>query len=129
MYVYIFVSKKHNLLKIGRTNSISKRFSELQKLWNFFEVENSFFLKVEASYSSRLEKTLHNLCSDHKLEMNENYSGCDEFFSYDIHDILKLFVENTLPLFKKNIRIEPLQETIDYYNSMKEYNRIVRMCR
>lgn len=129
MYVYIFVSQKHNLLKIGRTNSISKRFSELQKLWNFFEVENSFFLKVEDSYSSKLEKTLHNLCIDYKLEMQENYSGCDEFFSYDIHDTLKLFVENTLPLFKKNIRIEPLQDTIDYYNSMKEYNRIVRMCR
>ncbi|MCT7596087.1 GIY-YIG nuclease family protein [Aliarcobacter butzleri] len=129
MYVYIFVSQKHNLLKIGRTNSISKRFSELQKIWNFFEIENSFFLKVETSYSSKLEKTLHNLCADHKLEMNENYNGCDEFFSYNIHDTLKSFIVNTLPLFKANVKIEPLQETIDYYNSMKEYNRIVRMCR
>ena len=95
-YVYILLLKNKNLLKIGRTNSLSKRVSSLS-LFYTFDKNKSFTLEcLNTQESISLESTLHHTFHHKRTPLGS--PGGTEFFDSsiyeDVYDMVKIISKN-----------------------------------
>ena len=80
-YLYLLVNDKNTEFKIGVTDDITERYLKLSFVWGEFELPESYVFMGTRDEVERLEKTLHFMLENWRIEKVEKLDGRREWFS------------------------------------------------
>lgn len=80
--LYLLIYPARNMIKIGKANDVHNRIQSLRRYWGEVDYENSYWLTASQATIFKLEKTLHFLLSEYRIE-SEVMDGYTELFSID----------------------------------------------
>lgn len=80
-FIYLLVNYKNTEFKIGVTDDITERYLKLSLVWGEFDLSESYVFMGTRNEVEKLEKTLHFLLEDWRIEKIEKLDGRKEWFS------------------------------------------------
>lgn len=115
---YVYFLFKEEKIKIGKANDLDRRISKLEKDWGAFDQNKSFVLKCEQKNVNKLERALHALLLDYRInDLDPSLDGYTEFF--DISCLEK--VDSIIPLINYAQKVGLIEELLGVVD-LKEDN-------
>ena len=89
-YVYFLYFEGLEAYKVGKTDNVASRLSDLKRDWQQISYSRSRILTVEDSKTAfNLESFLHKVLNKYKYVPDEQLTGYTEFFKVDIKNLME----------------------------------------
>ena len=91
-YLYVITFPEKRVFKIGKADDIRQRINRLTGWWGQPDYENSYHLMIDRNKVHHLEKSLHHMMDEYKVEFDCG-DGKTELFSMDVLDIALKYID------------------------------------
>jgi len=106
--VYILVKKNGHSFKIGKTQNLYGRITDLERHWGVFNKKRSSIYLGTSEEISNLERLLHRLFAKFRINNLKNKDGFTEFFRIEALNLANKFMSNidTYEIYVKHFSLE-----------------------